>query len=54
LFYEYSVTKNGELKKKLDALCYIHPLALVDVPFCKENNIYYRTFEISAVPLPPE
>ena len=50
LHYEYMETGNQEIAKKLHALRIIHSITLIDIPYCKENNVWIGEVD---VPPPP-
>lgn len=52
LFYEYSETKRSDIWDKLDALKVLHPIVLIDIPYCKENDVWLWNYSIPPPPPP--
>jgi len=56
LFYRHSVTNSTKDKSRLSALKVLHPLQVIDEPYCRENDIWYGEEEIVVLarPVPEE
>lgn len=51
LYFEFSETKNKQIKNRIEALNFLVPIKVLDIPYCEKNDIF--TFFTTQVLPPP-